>query len=194
MARTSTLEEPSLTSETADLQTKASHEAGHALVCHVLGRPYEFVTIVPDGVRPAGTKLVEDDREDQFVREAFDDVRSGQAIREEARGWIDREIMMLYAGALSVLIANGQGIDEPVEGCCEDLSRAFTLATRVYGECGERDDYWRQMRQRTWDWLHEHRAAKKLLTEQLLAQETLTADDVAELFGPDPDRHGSQQV
>jgi hypothetical protein len=135
----------------------AFHEAGHAVIGHVLKRGVQFVTIEPNG-----STLGRVNRS------------SGHPIDEIA------EITIFMAGETAEAAFSGRTIDWRRDGCRGDV-RIIKFSMDCSSSLDDKADSWASLEAKTQTLVRKHWGAIRAMAEQLLKHKTLLRSDIADI-------------
>jgi hypothetical protein len=134
------------------LRTVAYHEAGHAVMGHILGFKVEEVTVAGCGLLTAYTRYDEETRQfDVRIRERATRERWRATTTLDEKAWVERRVQAALGGVTAQLLLNelearpaleafeGLGGDKPLIDDLADLVTVNQIASAAYvNELGER--------------------------------------------------------
>jgi Peptidase family M41 len=135
----------------------AFHEAGHAVIGHVLKRGVQFVTI-----EPQGSTLGRVNRS------------TGHRIDDPA------EINVSMAGEIAEAEFSGRAIDWRRDGCRADV-RLIRFSMRCSSGLDDSANSWASFEAKTQVLVRKHWPAIRAMADQLLRQKTLLRSDIADV-------------
>ena len=146
------------TSDDPKLLATAWHEAGHALVAAIVGRPIQKVTISPANLQTGGVRLGA--------------VKFQKGRSKSTNDWLEDEVLILLAGMVAESKFTGQYCES---GARQDLRTARNLMDRRAATERQMEKLERRLLDKVEHLLDQshHIAALKMIVNELIEKQTI---------------------
>ncbi|QDT06799.1 ATP-dependent zinc metalloprotease FtsH [Rubripirellula lacrimiformis] len=143
----------------ADRVATAYHEAGHAVMATLLGRPIQKVTIEPGKLQTGATRL------------GLCQIQKGRS--KASKDWLEDEVLILYAGMVAEAHFTGNYCQS---GAAEDLRAIQRLVRSRPGSVRQMERYQRRFLDKTEHILRDDAYAEaiKLIATELVVRTTIS--------------------
>ena len=147
-----------MSDEDPKLLATAWHEAGHALVAAIVGRPIQKVTITPANLQTGGVRLGA--------------VKFQKGRSKSTNDWLEDEVLILLAGMLAESKFTGQYCDD---GARQDLRAVRNLINQRAATERQMEKLERRLLDKVEHLLEQdhHVAALKMIVDQLMKTQTI---------------------
>jgi len=144
--------------EDPKLLATAWHEAGHALVAAIVGRPIQKVTITPANLQTGGVRLGA--------------VKFQKGRSKSTNDWLEDEVLILLAGMVAESKFTGQYCDD---GARQDLRAVRNLINQRAATERQMEKLERRLLDKVEHLLEQdhHVAALKMIVDQLMKTQTI---------------------
>ncbi len=147
-----------MSDEDPKLLATAWHEAGHALVAAIVGRPIQKVTITPANLQTGGVRLGA--------------VKFQKGRSKSTNDWLEDEVLILLAGMVAESKFTGQYCDD---GARQDLRAVRNLINQRAATERQMEKLERRLLDKVEHLLEQdhHVAALKMIVDQLMKTQTI---------------------
>ena len=147
-----------MSDEDPKLLATAWHEAGHALVAAIVGRPIQKVTITPANLQTGGVRLGA--------------VKFQKGRSKSTNDWLEDEVLILLAGMVAESKFTGQYCDD---GARQDLRAVRNLINQRAATERQMEELERRLLDKVEHLLEQdhHVAALKMIVDQLMKTQTI---------------------
>lgn len=161
---------------TADpkLLATAWHEAGHALVAAILGRPIQKVTVAPANMQTGGVRLGA--------------VKFQKGRSKSTNDWLEDEVLILFAGMVAESKFTGQYCET---GARHDLAAARNLMDKRAATERQMEKLERRLLDKVEHQLEQphHVAALKMIVDELIERQTIKGRTVKHFLNMATQQH-----
>ena len=147
-----------MSDEDPKLLATAWHEAGHALVAAIVGRPIQKLTITPANLQTGGVRLGA--------------VKFQKGRSKSTNDWLEDEVLILLAGMVAESKFTGQYCDD---GARQDLRAVRNLINQRAATERQMEKLERRLLDKVEHLLEQdhHVAALKMIVDQLMKTQTI---------------------